>query len=87
MKVENVNIEKNKSWSVEVDGNTIRLENSGAERLYVNDKMQDISGGVSFNSHLTGKLPDGKEIKAVLISSFSKVHCYIFVNHELVLED
>lgn len=74
-------------WSVDVDGNTIRLENKGAERLFVNNKLQDISGGISFGTRLTGKLPDGKEIKAVLISSFSKVHCYIFVESELVLED
>lgn len=86
MEVKNVKIENN-VWSVEVDGNTIRLENSGAEKLFVNDKLQDISGGISFGSRLTGKLPDGKEIKAVLVSSFSKVHCYIFVDHEIVLED
>lgn len=55
--------------------------------IFVNDKLQDISSEISFWLHLTGKLSDGKEIKAVFVSNFSKVYCYIFVDNELVLED
>lgn len=90
MKVENVKIESSgidkRNWSVEVDNNTIRVENTfSTVKLLVNDKVQDVYFGIVGAPHLTGKLPDGKEIKAV-IGETLKLRCYIFVDHELVLE-
>jgi len=86
MKVENINL-KSGNWSVDVDGNTIRLENKlSTVKLFVNEKMQDVYFGMIGAPHLTGKLPNGKEIKAV-IGGDLKMHCCIFVDNELVLED
>ena len=66
----------------------VTLAKNGYEvTLIVNDKLQDISSEISFWLYLTDKLSDGKEIKAVLISGFSKVYCYIFVDNKLVLEN
>lgn len=87
MKIRNVTIQKDKVWSVEVDGNIIKLENGWTEKLFVNDKLQDVHGGISFHFRLTGSLSDGKSVKAVAISGITKVHCYIFVDNELVLKD
>lgn len=86
MKVENVNL-KSGNWSVDVDGNTIRLENKlSTVKLFVNDKVQDVYFGMIGAPHLTGKLPNGKEVKAV-IGGDLKMHCCIFVDNEMVLED
>lgn len=86
MKVENVNL-KSGNWSIDVDGNTIRLENKlSTVKLFVNDKVQDVYFGMIGAPHLTGKLPNGKEVKAV-IGGDLKMHCCIFVDNELVLED
>ena len=86
MKVENVNL-KSGNWSVDVDGNTIRLENKlSTVKLFVNDKVQDVYFGMIGAPHLTGKLPNGKEVKAG-IGGDLKMHCCIFVDNELVLED
>lgn len=86
MKIENVNLQSG-NWSVDVDRNNIRLENKlSTVKLFVNDKMQDVYFGMIGAPHLTGKLPDGKEVKAV-IGGDLKMHCCIFVDNELVLED
>ena len=86
MKVENVNL-KSGNWSVDVDGNTIKLENKlSTVKLFVNDKVQDVYFGMIGAPHLTGKLPNGKEVKAV-IGGDLKMHCCIFVDNEMVLED
>ena len=86
MKVENVNTQSG-NWSVDVDNNTIKVENKlSTVKLLVNDKVQDIYFGMIGAPHLTGKLPDGKEVKAV-IGGDLKMHYCIFVDHELVLED
>lgn len=87
MQVENVNIESG-NWSVEVNNNVIRVENKFSTlKLYVNEKLQDVYlGMVSFQPRLTGKLPNGEEVKVVVGGDF-KIHCYIFVDNELVLED
>ena len=87
MKIENKVIEKD-IWSVEVNGNTIKLENKfKTAKLFVNDELQDIYLGVASFSNLrfTGKLPDGKEVKVIFGGDFNW-HCYIFVDNELVLE-
>lgn len=86
MKVENVNLQSG-NWSVDVDGNNIRLENKlSTVKLFINDKIQDVYFGMIGAPHLTGKLPNGKEVKAV-IGGDLKMHCCIFVDNELVLED
>ena len=86
MKVENINTQSG-NWSVDVDNNTIKVENKlSTVKLLVNDKVQDIYFGMLGAPHLIGILPDGKEVKAV-IGGDLKVHCCIFVDHELVLED
>lgn len=86
MKVENINAQ-DANWSVDVDGNNIKIENSASiTKLFVNDKLQDVLPALTTSARLNGKLPDGKEVKVVLGGMF-KVHCYIFVDNELVLED
>lgn len=86
MKVENVNLERG-NWSVDVDGNTIRFENKkSTAKLFVNDKVQDVYFGMIGAPRLTGKLPDRKEVKGVMGGDI-KMHCCIFVDNELVLED
>ena len=87
MKVENYRKEKNKLWSVDVDGNNIKVENENFVKLFVNDKLQDIIiTSVLNDGRLRGKLPNGKEVKAILGGSI-KMHCYIFVDSEAVVED
>lgn len=86
MQVENIN-KQDCNWSVEVDGNSIKIENnSSITKLFVNEKLQDVLPGIATSARLNGKLPDGREIKVVFGGMF-KVHCYIFVDNELVLED
>ena len=85
MNVENINKEHAK-WSVDVDGNNIRLENNATRmELYVNDKLQDLTPTLYIRDRLTGKLPDGKEIK-VVISGIFRWHIHIFVDNELVFK-
>ena len=83
-------MEKNEkgNWCVEVDGNTIMIENkSNTLKLLINDKINDVAFGlVSFGELLTGKLPDGRKVKARIGGDF-KFHCYILVDDELVFED
>lgn len=86
MKVENVDLQ-NGNWSVNVDGNTIRLENKlSTVKLFINDKIQDVYFGMIGAPRLTGKLPNGREVKAVMGGDL-KMHCCIFVDNEMVLED
>lgn len=86
MNIENTNIEEKGIWSLTVNGNSVKVVNTqGAAKLLVNDKIQDVGFGMT-EARLTGKV-DGKDIKVVLGSAFLKVHCYIFIDNELVLED
>ena len=86
MKVDNVKIERN-TWSVKVDGDIIKVENKANKlNLFVNDELQDIFlGSIIFhNVRLNGKTAKNKEIKVVCGGDF-KLHCYVFVDNELVL--
>lgn len=86
MKVEDLKIEKN-NWSIKVDNDIIKVENKTNKlNLFVNDKLQDIFlGSIIFhNIRLSGKTTKNKEIKVVCGGDF-KLHCYIFVDDELVL--
>lgn len=88
MTVENKIIKKN-LWQVKVDNNIIKVENKPHSlELYINDKLQDVYLGtfVMQGNHLTGKTNDNKEVKVVYGGDF-KLHCYIFVDNELVLQD
>lgn len=75
-----------KSWSVTVGEDIIKVSDEG---LFINGKLQDISYGVSTCERYTGKLPNGKEVKAVIgaIGLGFKIHCSIFVDCECVLQD
>ncbi len=74
-------------WEVNVDGNAIKVENGpGAVKLFVNEKLQDIYLIFVGCPHLYGRLSNGKKVK-VSVGGDLKVHCYIFVEDELVLED
>lgn len=85
MKVENINKQVAK-WSLDVDGNNISLENNATRmELFVNGNLQDVDPFLNGSSRLNGKLPDGKEIK-VVFGGVIKMHIYIFVDNELVLE-
>ena len=50
--------------------------------------MQDIYLGtfIMQGNYLTGKTKDNKEVKVVYGGDF-KLHCYIFVDNQLVLKD
>lgn len=76
-----------KRWEVKVGEDVIRIEN---DTLYVNDKMQDISFGISTAGSMYGKLPNGKEVKVKIGAGGKlgmKMHYCIFVDCECVLED
>lgn len=87
MKIENKRIEK-KIISVDVDHQTIKIEENNSNiKLFVNDKLQDIYPVMTIdNARMYGRLSDGKKIKVVVGGNF-KIHHYIFVDDELVLED
>lgn len=55
-------------------------------KLFINDKLQDVYFGIISAARLVGKLTDGKKVKAI-IGGDIKMHCCIFVDNELVLED
>lgn len=85
MKVENIKKDKT-SWSVEVDGNKIVVENTPNEiRLFVNEKLQDKYIGLIGSPKLIGLMSDGKLVNVSICGNF-KMRCLIFVNGELVLE-
>ncbi len=75
-----------KSWTVTVGDDVIKVSDEG---LFVNDKLQDVSYGITTCGRYFGKLPNGKEVKAVLGSEgFGfKIHCCIFVDCECVFKD
>ncbi len=74
-------------WTVEYEQNVIKVKNENSSvKLYVNDEVQDVFFGMIGAPHLTGKLSNGKEVKAVVGGDF-KIHCAIFVDNKLMLED
>lgn len=86
MQVVDVQIEKG-NWSVIVDGHTVRVINDASEaKLLVDEKVQDIYYGMAGSPVLFGELPDNTKIKARIGGDF-KIHCAIFVDNQLVLED
>lgn len=75
-----------KEWCIEYEGNKIKVENRwSAERLYINEKLQDEGIGLSSRFKLIGKLPDGKLVKVCIGGGFWRVHCVIFVDDEVIL--
>ena len=77
---------KIKEWTVKVGEDIIKVSDEG---LFVNDKLQDYAYGITTSTRYTGKLPNGKEIKAVMGAEGLgfKIHCCIFVDCECVLKD
>ena len=75
-----------KFWTVTVGEDVIKVSDEG---LFVNDKLQDTSYGISSNVKFYGKLPNGKEVKAAMGAEGLgfKIHCCIFVDCECVLKD
>lgn len=74
-------------WELQVGKDKISVVNSsGSAQLLVNGKLQDIVPGISIGALLMGRLSSGKKIKVRLGGDF-KLHCYIFINDDLVLED
>lgn len=75
------------TWTVTVGDDTIKVSDEG---LFVNGNLQDISYGITTCARYYGKLPNGKEIKAVMGAEGllgTKIHCCIFVDCECVLKD
>ena len=75
--------------SINVDENQVELKNYTRRiELLVNGKCQDIYGGIPLigTQRLTGKLTNGKEIKAILCSEM-KLRCYVFIDNELVFNN
>ena len=75
-----------KEWLLEIDGHVLRIENTNLrETLYVDGEIQDQNVGYfAVRSRLTGRLPDGREIKANVGMGF-RYHCTIFIDNRLVL--
>lgn len=76
-------------WQASYDLDSIRVENKASSlKLFVNDKLQDVFlGSLSYVPPiLMGKLPGGKEVRVKVGGDF-KMHCYIFVDNECILED
>lgn len=74
-----------KEWTVECQGHLLRVENrSLRETLYVDGEIQDqCVGYFAFRAHLTGRLPEGGEIKVHIGAGF-RYHCNIFVDNRLI---
>ena len=75
-----------KNWTVKVGEDVIKVSDEG---LFVNDKLQDKAYGITTCVKYNGRLPNGKEVKAVVgAEGFGfKIHCCIFVDCECVLDD
>ena len=74
-------------WNVDYENNTIKVENKvSTAKLFINDEVQDIYFGMAGFPRLTGKLSNGKDVK-VVIGGDLKMHCAIFVDNKLILED
>jgi len=74
-------------WTAEYENDTIKVENKASTvKLFVNDEVQDIYFGMIGSPRLTGKLSNGKDVK-VVIGGDLKMHCAIFVDNKLILED
>ncbi len=74
-------------WTVKYEQDVIKVKNeTSSVKLYINDEVQDVFYGMIGAPHLTGKLSNGKEVKAVVGGDF-KMHCAIFVDNKLILED
>lgn len=70
-------------WTYKYNSHTIEVHNaiSGTD-LVVDGKVQDRQTGISLQAQLTGKLPEGDEIKAS-IGGIITLKCNLFVNNEL----
>ena len=76
-----------KIWEVKYGENSIRVENKwDEEKLFVNGELQDKQMGPVGRARLWGELPTGEKIKVSLGGSF-RIHCLIFVNNKLILEE
>ena len=77
-----------REWTVEYQGHFLRVENKSLrETLYVDGEIQDQSVGYfALRARLTGRLPEGGEIKAHIGLGF-RYHCTIFVDHRLILSE
>jgi len=75
-----------REWLIEYEGHVLRVENTNLrETLYVDGEIQDQTVGYfAFRARLTGRLPEGGEIKANLGTGF-RYHCTIFVDNRLIL--
>ena len=77
-----MNISWGDKWEYDYDGNKIVVKNGfDCCQLLVNGKVQDAHNGISLAATLTGKLPDGKDIK-VSLGGFWTMKCSVFVDHE-----
>ncbi len=76
-----------KKWTVKYENSQIRVENRASdERLYINGRLHDMGKGISSRSKLIGRTPDGKLVKVSLGGNL-RIHCMIFVEDELILDD
>lgn len=77
-----------REWIIEAQGHVLRVENTSLrETLYVDGEIQDQTVGYfAFRARLTGRLPEGGEIKANLGTDF-RYHCTIFVDNRLIFSE
>lgn len=82
-----VKVTSNRQWSVEYNGNIIRVENTWVrETLYVNAEIQDENVGLlASRSKLWGALSTGEEVKVSVGATFN-MHCNIFVAQRLIFK-
>lgn len=70
-------------WKYQYGENSISVNSALAgSELRVNGQLQDRKNGFSLSTELSGKLPDGKEIKAS-VGGIMTVQCSLFVEHVL----
>lgn len=79
-----VNVTWGDKWEYEYEGHKIVVRNGfDACQLLVDGKVQDAHNGLGLSATLTGKLPEGKAIKATL-GGFWTMKCSLFVDHEMI---
>lgn len=79
-----INISWGDKWDYEYEGYKITVRNKfDVCQLLVDGKVQDAHNGLTLSTNLTGKLPNGKQIKAT-VGGLWVMKCSVFVEHELL---
>ena len=85
-KLEDVDADTLEYWEVDDGGENIKVKPIGRDeiRLYINEKLQDVSSDELKSTKLYGKLSNGKDVKVAITVVGSRVNCYIFVDNKCI---